>query len=247
MRVFVSIFSVPPVEAGVGSGYAREVARLRPHLAGIFTDNRRAAETLRTTCGVPRDRVVVVQHPVAAEHRFSGPTTGNDLVLWAGRLDHHKRPDLLGEIAKRLPARTIHVYGVNVLDDGRHLERLRRAPNVSYRGPFCGFDTIETAPYGCFVYTSSWDGLPNVLLEAMKSGLLVVAPDVGGIAEVVDDDSGLLVRNTDEPGAYAEAIERAFRDPETYRRVAENGRRRVAETHTRAAFLETLKTAPGYL
>jgi glycosyltransferase involved in cell wall biosynthesis len=168
-------------------------------------------------------------------------------VLWAGRLDTDKRPDLLRAIAERLPALRFHVYGTPVLHDDSELRRLRAVPNIDYRGPFSGFDSIATAPYHCFLYTSRCDGQPNVLLEAMQSGLLVVASDVGAVAEVVGDETGVLVRPADEPAAYAEAIGRTLRDGQTWRRVAANGQRHVAANFTTAAFRETLRTLPGYL
>ena len=134
-----------------------------------------------------------------------------------------------------------------MLDDGRQLDRLRRVPNIVYGGSFCGFDTIQAAPYRCLLYTSRWDGLPNVVLEAMRSGLLVVAPALGGIPEIIGDDRGVLVRAHDDPDAFAAAIERIGRETDAYRVMAEAGRQYVTERHTHAAFIEGMKAVPGYL
>jgi hypothetical protein len=247
MRLFVSIFCVPPVTTGVNAGYAQHLGPLLPHLAGILLDNQGTATMLQELYGVPRARLAVLRHPAAAAPRFAGPSANSRLVLWAGRLDTDKRPDLLRAIAERLPALRFHVYGTPVLDDDSELRRLRAVPNIDYRGPFSGFDSIAAAPYHCFLYTSRCDGQPNVLLEAMQSGLLVVASDVGAVAEVVGDETGVLVRPADEPAAYAEAIGRTLRDGQTWRRVAANGQRHVAANFTTAAFRETLRTLPGYL
>jgi glycosyltransferase involved in cell wall biosynthesis len=56
-----------------------------------------------------------------------------------------------------------------------------------------------------FVLPSLWENAPHVLLEAMACGLPVVATDVGGVAEIVGEDAGVLVPPGD-PAALAEAI-----------------------------------------
>jgi glycosyltransferase involved in cell wall biosynthesis len=74
------------------------------------------------------------------------------------------------------------------------------------------------------------DGLPNVILEAMASGLPVVASGISGIPLAVEDEvTGLLVPEKD-PAALMGALERLLKDPEAARRMGEGGRRKaVAE------------------
>ena len=68
------------------------------------------------------------------------------------------------------------------------------------------------------------DGIPNVIVEALRCGLPVVATDVCGIPEVIQDGStGFLARQHD-PAAIAEAILAIARDPEKALEVAANGR-----------------------
>ncbi|HEX3556931.1 MAG TPA: glycosyltransferase [Thermoanaerobaculia bacterium] len=71
------------------------------------------------------------------------------------------------------------------------------------------------------------DGLPNVILEAMASGLPVVASRVSGIPLAVEDGrTGWLVPERDGP-ALLDAVRRLLADPEGARRMGERGRARA--------------------
>lgn len=68
------------------------------------------------------------------------------------------------------------------------------------------------------------DGIPNVILEAMASGVPVVSTPVSGIPEVVHHEvTGLLVPEGDAP-AIANAVERLLGDPALAERLTANGR-----------------------
>ncbi|MBI2821390.1 MAG: glycosyltransferase [Acidobacteria bacterium] len=78
------------------------------------------------------------------------------------------------------------------------------------------------------VLPSISEGLPNVLLESMAAAVPVIATDVGGNAEVVEDGvTGLLVPPRD-PQALARAICRLLRDPQMLSRFGERGKRRAS-------------------
>lgn len=83
-----------------------------------------------------------------------------------------------------------------------------------------------------FVMASHWEGLPLVVLEAMATGLPVVATAVGGTPEVVVEDvTGLLVPPHD-PDALTNAVLRLLRDPGLRQRMGDAGRTRVVEHFT---------------
>ena len=85
------------------------------------------------------------------------------------------------------------------------------------------------------------DGIPNVLVEAMRLGLPVVSTAVSGIPElVVDEETGLLVPPRDT-GALESALARLLDDAELRARLAAGAAHRVAHEFDLAANATMLK------
>jgi glycosyltransferase involved in cell wall biosynthesis len=85
-----------------------------------------------------------------------------------------------------------------------------------------------------FAFTSSSEGFPNVIGEAMSAGLPVVAVDcVAGPAEmIVPDQTGYLVPLFDYP-QFQEKLARLMRDPALRKKFADNGRQKIREFDAR--------------
>jgi glycosyltransferase involved in cell wall biosynthesis len=80
-----------------------------------------------------------------------------------------------------------------------------------------------------FVLPSLWEGFGLSILEAMSLAKAVVATNVGGIPEIVEDEvTGILCAPGDVLGLAA-AIVRLIRDAEQRKKMGELGRRRVGE------------------
>ena len=82
-----------------------------------------------------------------------------------------------------------------------------------------------------FVYTTPCEGLGSAVLLAMSAGAPVVASNIGGIPEIIQQrENGLLVAN--EPAAFAAAVRELLGDPSLAARLADAARRTVAERFT---------------
>lgn len=73
------------------------------------------------------------------------------------------------------------------------------------------------------------EGIPMSLVESMACGLPVIATHTGGIPELLENDTGMLVPPS-APEALAEAIEALISVPELRQRLGQIGRRRVVES-----------------
>jgi glycosyltransferase involved in cell wall biosynthesis len=127
------------------------------------------------------------------------------------------------------------------------LKRLRNLDNVTLEGAFDGFTALPHTEADALLYTSSSDGMPNILVEAAAHGLAIVAPDVGGVAELVTAPSGWLVPRDDDVHGYVSSLAAALGDPAERRRRAEAALRTVHERHTFGAFVSQLAKVPKYL
>ncbi|MGE3805498.1 MAG: glycosyltransferase [Gemmataceae bacterium] len=250
-RLFTSAFCLDYSAGGGPVGYLVDYL---PHcaesLSGIFADNQHVIRWLRDTYGYDQHLLHLHYQPAhlrAAERREA---SGELQVLWAARLDRQKRPDILAEVARRaqeLPVH-FHVYGSPVLRDSRKSERFSSAPNLTFHGPFDGFEDLPTERFDLFLNTSQWEGLPNVLLEALACGRPVLSSDVGGIGELIlHGETGLLVSPFDDVDGYVRELAAICADRGQLARLAERGHQLVAERHSWQGFRRAVEQVPGYL
>jgi glycosyltransferase involved in cell wall biosynthesis len=73
------------------------------------------------------------------------------------------------------------------------------------------------------------EGSPAVVKEAMAVGVPVVATQIGGVAEILENERQGLLVTPDDPAALAEAVEILLADPARRRSMGEAGRIRVEE------------------
>ena len=115
------------------------------------------------------------------------------VVGWLGRLSPEKDPYLFIELGKSVDPKE---YVFRIAGDGPLREkvesRLIDAANISYSG-FVKSAADFLRNLDILVITSEIEGIPLVAMEALKLGVYVVAPDVGGLPDLIKDKrDGLL-------------------------------------------------------
>lgn len=157
--------------------------------------------------------------------RLGGGEPDAPLVVYAGRVSFEKRVDVLADAADRLAAGGVRLA---VVGEGPALGWLRERL-AGTRTVFTGFLAGEelSAAYASgdvFAFPSTSETLGFAALEAMASGVPVVAADAGGLPHVVHDgENGVLVKPGDA-AALADAIARLLGDPRERERLALAGR-----------------------
>ncbi|MDP6361362.1 MAG: glycosyltransferase, partial [Planctomycetota bacterium] len=89
-----------------------------------------------------------------------------------------------------------------------------------------------------FILASDWEGMPNVVLEAMASGLPVVGTAIDGTREIVNEgETGFLVPSDDEE-ALATAMNELTDSVELRSRMGQAGRHRAETEYSMERMVE---------
>ena len=193
---------------------------------------------------LPREKIEVIPNgidlgrlpPFSLDRRGARSAAGlrrdRRLVAGVGRLDAQKDFPTFLRAAAMIAAEFPDVDFLVVGEGGERaaLEALARRLGLGARVVFAGLrhDVPRLlAAVDVLALTSLYEGFPNVLLEAMATGAVAVATDVGGCRELVTSgETGLLVPPR-APAAVAAAVGRVLRDPALARRLATAARQRV--------------------
>ena len=92
-----------------------------------------------------------------------------------------------------------------------------------------------------FALPSLAEGISNTILEAMACGLPVIATEVGGNADLLTAETGVLVPKAD-PAAFAQALIALAADPARARLMGAAGRQRVDQHFSLAAMVATYQS-----
>jgi sugar transferase (PEP-CTERM/EpsH1 system associated) len=211
------------------------------------------ADRMAATIDFPLSRITVIRNGVDLERfgrhsrdaarRALGVTPSAFVVGTVGRLVQVKDQRLLIGAAHTLAQRGVPLQ-VIIVGDGPlrselldQIDRLGVQPHVRLLGSRDDVPELMAA-FDVFALPSQSEGLSNTVLEAMASGLPVVATRVGGNPEVVQPGTtGLLVPPGDET-ELAGAIAALYRDPDLRRRMALAARHRAQSAFSLSGMFE---------
>lgn len=176
---------------------------------------------------VPRSRVDVVRNGVDLARFRPGAPAGNG-VVWVGLMAPVKRLDVLLDALALLPGTRAVVAGDGPMRPMAEERARLLGDRVALPG-FVADPASLVAGAGVVVLTSDAENCPLVVLQALASGVPVVATRVGGVPEIVRDGvDGLLVPPGD-PAAVAEAVGTLLDDPARRARMGAAARARAEE------------------
>ncbi|SCK09382.1 glycosyltransferase family 4 protein [Vogesella sp. LIG4] len=166
----------------------------------------------------------------------------NTLIMVA-RFAKPKNPKLLLEAMPLLP-KNVHCILVGDGPSQSQCKKLTTKLNIESRIEFTGESDNIPALLGSasiFILLSHHEGLPLAIIEAMRSGLPVVASDVGGIPELVEDGvTGFLVPRYAKPKTVASLVLKILNDSELLEDMGKAARKRYLMHFTEKIMLDKI-------
>lgn len=203
--------------------------------------------------GVRAERCHIVHNGIDPEikpERTSGTVReglglkdGELLIGTVGSLVKRKRVQILLKTISILKQKGVNIRGLVVgagPEEGA-LKEWAGELGISKLVTFTGFSTDPLSYISAmdvFLLTSTAEGLPRVILEAMLMGRPVVAANVTGPAELVANNKTGFLIDDDEAEGFSKKVSELLSSPELRARMGGEGKKRVIEKFSMDAYVE---------
>ena len=194
--------------------------------------------------GLPADRVVAIANGIRLQPFSSSETidfsTRQPGIVMVARLskqkDHATLLQALALLAQRGLRPLLHLAGGGKPSHQEPLLRLALSLAIEAQVKFLG--VIRNVPELLMqnqiaVLSTHHEGMPLALIEGMAAGCAVIASDVPGVREIIQNDvDGLLVQSKNAQ-ALADALERLLRNPSDAARLSHAGQQKARREFSR--------------
>ena len=229
------------------AGLRRDGHRLGNLADKVTVIHNGMGDYFRKELSVAGDKIRLVCNSVDTQTFYPGTPNGNlrkELQLspecvicgWVGRFHEAKDIGTLLEAFSLAVAPAINPSALVMVGDGaekesamRHAERLGIADNVFFLGERKDIPDLMRS-FDLYVSSSKKEGVPLVLLEAMATGLACVVTDVGGVADIVTESTGIMVP-PQRPDLLASALRAVVDNPDKRQRLGASALARVQQEY----------------
>lgn len=233
MSLWTNLFCFDYDDNGFPVGYANRLVGTIDYIDTILVDNQTFADLVCERFGFGGDnaeKFTVSRTPMLSELQvkssFELDSSTRPRALWTGRFAPQKRPEFCYEVAELVPEVDFVMFGTG---NERPPESLKNAIDGSV---YDTFSSISPWEFDLFFHTAAWEGLPVSIVEAAGAGLPVVAPLVGGIQEILNEDTGYPLASDATPQEYADAVRACLGDRQDAERRSHALRELVGEMHS---------------
>lgn len=237
----------PVIFTAHGWGFTSGVPLIRKFLL-IFAEKFVARYCKRIICVSEFDRKIALKHHIAPSSKLVTIHNGAEIkdiskknsihspirIIFIGRLAKQKDPILLLEAFNDLSQDLKNKAEISIIGDGpkrkeiiNFIKRNKLSKQITLMNQLSREKTFQLLNESdLFVLTSNWEGLPRSILEAMSFRLAIIASDVGGVSEIVDEGCGILVK-AGVRKEVEDALEKMLKNPNLILQMGENGYEKV--------------------
>lgn len=184
--------------------------------------------------GIPKDRIVVIPNGITNSIP-SKNIKKKDFLFTACRFVPWKG---LKYLIAAMPF-VFREYPIKLIiaGDGPHKKELEKQVesmgldhSISFVGNLTRTKTLEYIKNAkIYILPSIYEPAPNALLETLMYGTPIIATKVGGIPEIIRDGREGILIEPRNPIEIAEGVIKLLQEKKTYRRIVNNGKKRVLE------------------
>ena len=182
------------------------------------------------------EKTEIIPNPCIPRWESNNYSYRENVIVGAGRLCRQKRFDILidafKEVHKKYPEFKLEIYGSGELEE--ELQKHIEINNLKACVSLCGYtkDVFTTAGIpSLFVLSSDYEGIPNVLMEAMMLGIPCVSTDCepGGAALLFNNGERGLLSPVGDSKALSENIIGLIENAEIAKEYGEKGKEIISE------------------
>jgi glycosyltransferase involved in cell wall biosynthesis len=190
-----------------------------------------------TWYGISSDKIVVIPNGVdlrrfsTCDHKLR--LEGDPAILYLGQLMRRKGVDVLfqaiAKLQSKLPRMKLHLVGSGYIEDFQLLaKKIGIEKNVVFHG------WVASSMIPCYyksadfcVFPSRHEGFGIVILEAMASGIPIIASDIGSFREITCNGSSALLFKPGDTAALSKAILALYQDLDLRKKISETALKTV--------------------
>ena len=162
------------------------------------------------------------------------------------RLERQKRIDkaieLFKEVSEEREKTSLMIFG----DGDTKEDLIKYVSELGLKSKVFFFDFVQNVSsyfslFDILLFTSDWEGMPLTVWEAMANKLPIVAPDVGGFKEILEENNCGLVFKPDDLGDAEIKLWKLIEDESLRKKLGENGFRVIKEKYNSNNFIRQIE------
>jgi len=196
--------------------------------------------------GIPESKVEVIFNgvvPIAPLAMSESGAEKSPLVIGAmGRLHKQKGFDILIKAAPKIFSRA-SAAKILIAGEGPEKKRLQSLIQSMKLNSveLVGLEKSSSfmPKLDIFVLSSRWEGMPNVVMEAMSQGVPVAAASTGGVTDLIEDGQEGLLFSPENSQALADAVVRLMQAPALRQQLSIEAGKKIRKKFSLETMLET--------